>query len=494
MLCAAAHAQRGGGGDWMTSGGDAQRSGWTRSDAKISPASMQKGGFALDWKIKLAAEPTTSVTLDRYIGYRGFRALAFMGSAAGNIAAIDTDLGRVEWQKTLGGAAHAGAGACSGGMTTDVTRPTGAAFPFTQQAGRGGGGGFGRGAAAKSAVGDSNEGAPIIAELAARAAAAGNNPNAGRGGGRGAGRGAPNPNDMFSPRVQTVDSISNDGMLHFLYVSSGAEPKPALPFVPANSNARGLIVIDNVAYATTSQGCGGAPNGVWAMDLETKNVASWKTDADVAGNEGAAFGGDGTLYIATTDGNVTALEPKTLKVKSAYHAGGAGFVSSPVIFEEKDKTLLAVAAKDGVVHVVDTAALDGAAVSKSQASSDLSPASLTSWQDSAGMRWILAASKGAIVSWKLGEKGLESGWVSRDIAAPLAPIVINGVVFAASAGNGSQPAVLYALDGQTGKEYWNSGKTITAAVHNGRISASGSQVYLGASDGTIYAFGFPIEH
>jgi outer membrane protein assembly factor BamB len=54
--------------------------------------------------------------------------------------------------------------------------------------------------------------------------------------------------------------------------------------------------------------------------------------------------------------------------------------------------------------------------------------------------------------------------------------------------------VLHALDGATGKELWNSGKTMTAAVRIGGLSGSGSQIYLGTSDGTIYAFGFPIEH
>ncbi|MDR3701852.1 MAG: PQQ-binding-like beta-propeller repeat protein [Candidatus Sulfopaludibacter sp.] len=482
-----------GGGDWMTSGGDAQRSGWTRTDPKISPPNMQKPGFALAWKIKLANEPTTPVTLDRYIGYRGFRALAFMGSSAGNIVAVDTELGRVEWQKPLpGSSSHGAGGSCSGGMTANVTRPTFAAFP-TAPTGRGGGG-PGRGAAAKSAVGEPGEGAPIIAELAARGAMAGRGPVAGRG----PGRGPVNPNDIFSPRVSLVDALSSDGMLHMMYVASGKEPQPAIPFLPANANARGLIVLDKVAYATTSQGCGGVANGVWAVDLESKEVTSWKATGDVAGAEGLAFSGDGTLYVATTGGDLTAIEPKTLKVKSSYHSSGAGFASSPVIFEYAGKTLIAVAAKDGSLHVLDTAALDGPPVAKSQPASDLSPGALASWQDSSGTRWILAASKGAIVSWKLADQGgtpaLQAGWVSRDMFAPQPPVVINGVVFAVSAGDRSHPAVLYALDGEAGKEFWNSGKTITSYVQNGGLSASGSQVYLGTNDGTIYAFGFPIEH
>ena len=49
-------------------------------------------------------EPTMANTLDRYIGYRGFRSLALVGSAAGEVTAIiDTDLGRIEWTKKLPG-------------------------------------------------------------------------------------------------------------------------------------------------------------------------------------------------------------------------------------------------------------------------------------------------------------------------------------------------------------------------------------------------------
>jgi outer membrane protein assembly factor BamB len=77
------------------------------------------------------------------------------------------------------------------------------------------------------------------------------------------------------------------------------------------------------------------------------------------------------------------------------------------------------------------------------------------------------------------------------MAAPMAPIIVNGVVFAVS---NSPNAVLHALDGITGKELWNSGKSMAAVVRVGGLSAIGSQVYVGTSDGTIYAFGFPIEH
>ena len=57
----------------------------------------------------------------------------------------------------------------------------------------------------------------------------------------------------------------------------------------------------------------------------------------------------------------------------------------------------------------------------------------------------------------------------------------------------SVPAVVYALDGSNGKELWNSGKTITSFARGG-LSGGAGQIYLGTHDGTLYSFGFPIEH
>src|SRR5882757_8823773 len=101
-----AQAQGGrGGGDWTTSGNDAQRSGWVRTDAKISPAGMAKPGFSFLWKQKLVTDAkqlnslTSTVILDRYIGYKGFRSLGFLGGSGDHVIALDTDLGRLEWKK-----------------------------------------------------------------------------------------------------------------------------------------------------------------------------------------------------------------------------------------------------------------------------------------------------------------------------------------------------------------------------------------------------------
>jgi outer membrane protein assembly factor BamB len=125
----------------------------------------------------------------------------------------------------------------------------------------------------------------------------------------------------------------------------------------------------------------------------------------------------------------------------------------------------------------------------------------------------LAPSANGITAFKVvdrdGTPAIETGWTSREMTSPLSPVIINGVVFALASGEfrtsdnkitaaqrvqRSIPAVLYALDGATGKELWNSGKTITSFVHGGGLSANGGQIYVGTYDGTLYAFGFPMEH
>jgi outer membrane protein assembly factor BamB len=317
--------------------------------------------------------------------------------------------------------------------------------------------------------------------------------------------------------------IAGDGMFYSVYVSNGEDAQPPVRFLPPGANAQGLIVLDNLAYVATTGSCGGVANGVWALDLESKQVSTWKSESGaIAGTAGAAIGPDGAVYAATTGagGSVVALEPKTLQLKARY-TPGQEFTSTPVVFSHKSRILVAAATADGRIHLLDAATLGGADQKSALFQSPAAPASasgaLASWEDSAGTRWLLAATApssaaGAITAWKLvdrnGSPALESGWTSREMTSPLPPLVMNGVVFAVSGGEfrtpdskvaaaerarRSSPAVLYALDAETGKELWNSGKTITSFAR-GALSGGGSQLYLTTYDSTLYAFGFPIEH
>jgi len=313
-------------------------------------------------------------------------------------------------------------------------------------------------------------------------------------GGRGpAGRGMP---AGFGRMPTVLHALTRDGMLHWIYVSNGDPSQPAIRFVPPNTNVEGLIVIDNVAYAATGSGCAAAPDTVVALDMASKELATFKPEAGaIAGSLGLAIGPDGTLYVATTAGEMVALDPKTLKVKDTYRADGP-FTTSPLIFEFKGKAVVAAATKDGSLHLLDSAALGGADHQTPLfKSSGQAVVSLASWQDAAGTRWLLGPTTGAVVAWKVADRNgtpsLEPGWTSRDLASPLAPVIVNGVALTVS--TGSAP-VFYALDASTGKDLWSSGRKIASALRGGGLSVGNSQVYLGTDDGSLYVFGFPIEH
>ncbi len=283
-----------------------------------------------------------------------------------------------------------------------------------------------------------------------------------------------------------------------------------------------------ILYVSTTNGCGGTP-GVWALDLATpdKTVSSWKTNGgSVAGTAGPAIGTDGTLYAATADGDygpaafsdsVVSLEAKSLRMKDFFTPGKSEFVSSPVVIENKGKDLIAVMNRDGKMYLLDSASMGGAdhktPLSASAKFANITtelPGALASWQDTDGTRWVLTSvsgalastagfqangnvTSGAVVALKVVDQGgkatLQPGWISRDIASPLPPIVVNGVVFVAGTGP-QRNAVLYALDGSTGKEFLNTGNSMTAAP-KGALSAQFGTVYVQTADNVLWSLGFP---
>ena len=477
--------------DWTTGGYDAQRSSWVRVEGKISADNLRKPGFKLLWTLKVAdaatrARALSPVLIDLVIGHRGFRALGFVGGASDHLVAIDTDVGRMEWERRFapGTPPVGGSPPCAREMTPSLARPTNPALPALV----GGGGGPRAGQPARSAVGDPGQGAVILAQLDTRRREAPPAP-------------AKSPGPRPSPRpFPVVYALSNDGMLRTLNVMNGADAEPPIPFLPPQADARGLIVVDEVAYVATTGGCGEAPDAIWALDLGAKQVTTWRSRRGIAGSVGPAIGPDGMIYVATSDGQLVALEPRTLAPKGAYRSGATAFVSSPVIFEHRGRLLIAASSRDGRIRLFDSRS--SAFVGTSVSSRDAAPAAdaLASWSDTDGTRWLLepAARGGGVVSWQVVQQDslptLRPGWVSREIAAPLAPAVVNGVIFVLSRGaQSSSPAVLYALDGVTGKELWNSG-TAMPSFARAAVSAGGSQVYVLTDDGAMYGFGFPMEH
>jgi outer membrane protein assembly factor BamB len=548
IVCASApgRAQGRGGAEWSTAGGDAQRTSWIRTDPRISVQAMQKGAegfgpFKFLWKLKVDNDPkpinplTQPVLLDRIIGFRGFKSVAFVGTSTETVYAIDTDFGVQLWKVHLNYGASlpplpTSTATCPGGLTASVTRPT----PLSMSTFAGGGGGGGRGGRSGGGVGEAGRGAPSIytagqgrGGVAGAPGGGGLPPTAGtavpgsaaaavqggRAAGPGGGRGGP---PTGAPDAAYV--IGSDGFVRALNVQNGWELAPPVQFLPANARPVSPIVINDETtgflYVATTQGCAYTPDAVWAIDLTSpkKEVVRWEArGATIAGSSGLSMGRDGTIYVATTDGSsplsnsIVALDLKTLKQKAVFTQAKLDFVTSPIVFSHKDRDIVAAAGKDGRVYLFDGASLQvPLAATAPGAGGEFAAEGLASWQDENGTRWILAPTHSAVAAFKLAEEGnglaLQPGWVSRQLTGPMTPMIINGVVFALSSGESRSaqrtpravPAVLYALDGTTGKELWNSGKTMTSPARAGLAGGAGV-VYVPGADSTLYAFGFPIE-
>jgi hypothetical protein len=344
-----------------------------------------------------------------------------------------------------------------------------------------------------------------------------------------------------------VYAVSGDGILHVLGLPSGKDIQRPAEFIPPNARVSDTIAVNTTLYATTSGNCGGAPNAIWAVDLESdaKPVASWKTGGGpIVGR--VAFSTSGTLFAAigpgatTGDGKsnaIVALDAKTLALKDWFTQPAAEFTTGPAVFKQNDTEYVVAATKDGRVLVLNATALGGADHGTPRASAQLVAAgassaadALATWQEitiaqpaaapaaapggavaaapapapqptiTYGTRWILAATTSGITAAKLSESGgtvtLERGWTAQNLAAPATPIVVNGVVFALATGRPSTPAgrgtpaILHAYDGTSGKELWTSGKSMATSASPGSFWSALSQVYVGTVDGNLHTFGF----
>lgn len=541
-------AQGRGGVEWTTSSYDAQRTASIKTDSRISVQTMQKPGdfgpFKFLWKLKLEYEPkaatalTQPILLDRIIGFRGFKSIAFVGTQSETVHAIDVDMGAPLWKYHINYSASPPpmlnvTSECPGGLVAPLSRPT--AFA-PAAAGGGFGGGFGRGGRSGGGVGEPGKGAVTLATAGQQrgggaggpgapggragapgavagsaAAAAGNTPGGLPPAARGAGGGGGFGGGPFVPGNDAAYVVGSDGFLHALNVQNGVDLMPPTLFIPANTRAAGLLIATApdggaVAYAATTHGCGSQPDGVWAMELgsEKKDVVAFEPkEANIAGSAGFTLGRDGTVYLTTTSGSssmsnqLIALEPKTLKQKAAATVAGANFNSSPLILAVKDKDMVA-ASGGGKLYLFDSAALAGGPIATAAvAGADkFEPGALASWEDAQNVRWIAVPSPHGIVTFKVaddnGKVALQPGWTSREMASPLPPLVVNGVLFTASSGTKAVPSVLYAIDASNGKDLWNSMRTITTSVRGG-LSAGQGNVYVPGADSTLYAFGFAIE-
>ena len=286
--------------------------------------------------------------------------------------------------------------------------------------------------------------------------------------------------------------------------------------LPAGANVSNLNAAEGEIYATTSYGCGGAPNAVWAVDVSgdkpkvTKFPAPASAPEGFIGRNGVLLGSDDQVY-AQTSNTLQILSPKDLKVEQSF-AGALG-KTSPVAFSYKDRDLIVTAGNNGGLYLFDTKSLDLALYQTPpiSANGDLGIVGLSTWETAEGTRWVLAAlsgEKGSIVAFQLAEEDgkpvLKKTWTSHDITMPETPVIANGVVFALSAGEPKVKgkgkgkleghAILYAFLGDTGTEIYSTGDQVDAPANLSGLTIANGRVFFTTTDGTLYGFGYHLEH
>jgi outer membrane protein assembly factor BamB len=497
------------GADWLTDGGNPQRTAWQK-DEKILGVDNARN-IKLLWKLHLDNDPRVMHSLfpplivDKVKTSSGVKQIAIETGSNDNIYAIDVEKGAVIWKRHF---------------VSSYTPPP---VPV----GRGGGNILCPGGITAT---------PVIA-----------------------------PTSVTGK--YTIYAASWDGMLHQLNVSDGEDIAPPSKFMPPNGKPYALNLWNNVLYTHTAQGCGGHPNVAYAYDLATGKVGTWgPAGGGMWGRTGPAMSADGTMYTGTGDGKfdpeagtygdgIVGLkqnpDTKALELEDYYGPTNAEWLVkrdldmqvTPAIFNYKGHELMVDAGKECRMYLMDTKSIGGddhrtpLYRSPLLCNEDVNFASagiwgsLASWEDSKGVRWVLTpiwgakhsafhapieygtVKYGAIVAFKVEEKDgswqLTPAWISRDMNRAEPPVIANGVVYAYGSGEdtdqaypdagladtserripGSTHAVLFALDAQTGKELWSSGDQITSFNHFSGLSIANGRVYIGTFDSNLYCFG-----
>ena len=501
LLAAALAAQA---SEWLTFGGDAQRTGWAKKEKMLTKDSLKN--FGLQWKLHLDNEPkelislTAPVVVEDVYTSKGVKDVVVVAGSSDNLYTIDADAGKLLWKKAFSVEAKPKQQPhwlCPNGLNDT---------PLLQKEH----GGLG---------------------------------------------------------TMNVYVITSDGKLHALNVIDGEDRFAPAQFVPPFSKNWSLNFYDNVLYTATSQGCGGAKSGVWAMDLkDPKRPVSMfpSKNGGIWGRAGVAIGANGNVFAETGDGtfdpaqgqysdSVVEVAPHDGKLVDYYTPANHEWITkkdldmgnmSPVVFPFKQWELVAGAGKEGVIYLLDAKAMGGADHrtplyrSPMLTNEDVNLASrgfwgaFATWEDPQGTRWLYApawgpphskapafamtngeAEHGSIMAFKVEEKDgkpvLVPAWISRDMDVPEPPVVVNGMVFALSNGENTQQldnsghilnshdraskpagnAVLYALDAATGKELFSSGNTIPEFTHFSGLAVSNGRVFVTTFASNVYAFG-----
>lgn len=521
--------------DWLTWGGDAERSGWNRGDTTISRRNA--AGLELKWKLRIDSEVPVEIrsgnsmlsaplVVEGVKSSRGTETLVYTLSAAHELAAINAATGKIAWRRTL--APKKPAPRSANWICTNMSTAT-----------------------------------PVIDKAAG-----------------------------------ILYMLSADGVLYGVSLRDGEDRFAPTDFVTPYSRNWSLNLVDGVIYTSVGRGCGSTEaesvaSHMIAMDIRDpkrpirKLVTSIGKPSGVWGRGGLAWGPKG-IYGQTADGtfepetgkwgnSILALDPKTLEVRDYFVPPNLELLNSkdldfgsasPLTFAHQGRQYVLSGGKDGTIFILDANAPGGAdhmtpLFARRIGNDENSYAAAGIWGamatavDANGQRWVYVpmwgpvskevtgfahthgeAREGSIMAFRFAVEGggkptLAPVWISRNLAVPEPPVFANGVVFALSTGENTQQrttaplrpgeapplsmgsgraskksggprvrilspqervenvthATLYAFDAFTGEELFSSKETIDDWTHLSSITLGGGQVYVTTSRSWIFAFG-----
>jgi outer membrane protein assembly factor BamB len=502
--------------DWLTYGYDQQRIAWNRGETVLNKNNVSRLKLLWSAQVTAAARPLLLSTLTAPIVVagvstpQGVKDLVYTISIEDTLTALDADTGQVVWKKSYPN-------------TVTPLRPASISCSNTEQA---------------TPVADKKNGVLYF--------------------------------------------TTSDGKLRSVSLGDGADRMTPHQMVQPFSRNWSLNLVDGVVYTTAARGCGGSPeqrveNGtVAAMDVSDPAHPELSRFYTGKGRPAGPWGGGGVvlgpqgLYVTTADGPnnpaggvygdmVLALRPHAWGLNDSFTPPNWRYMlakdldlgsGGPLIFQFGSRTLVATAAKESVVYLLDANNLGGL---DHQTPLYMSPrlgndiqdfqaqgvwGGMATWQSDSGERYLYiplwgpprkdgpsyphsygAAPNGSLVAYKViadGDKlSMAPAWMSRDLNIPSPPVAANGVVYVLQTAESSyqvpkgpdgkrlpfdQIAVirttphstmaLFALDAQTGKQLWSSGRTMGGnMVHFTEPVVALGKLFAVDHAGHVWAFG-----
>jgi outer membrane protein assembly factor BamB len=499
--------------DWITDGGDNQRTGWNQQENTLTKDNVKN--LKLLWKLETRNQVRALHSLipvlvvGRMTTQSGTKQVGYLAGISDNLYAFDTDTGKIIWQKHWEYPAAPG----RGGGPAQPQDP--AHLGFLRPGG--------------------SSDTPVIG-----------------------------PPDAQGRRP--IYFVTGDGMLHILNAATGEDLQPSYMFHLGKGWS--LNLVDNVLWMANTYAPDNASISAVKLDDPQHKVMNFSAGSGGAwGRRGAVIDSSGAAWTTTGDGvyDPTSDPPRyansvigvqiagsELKLKDYYTPTNWDWLrkrdldpnNTPTIFNFKGRELMAASGKECRAYLLDLKALGGDDHQTPLYKTPLfcneevdfqdagSWGALSTWEDPSGTRWVLApfwgpahsqakfpimntplTKDGGVVAFKVEDKNgkpeLTPAWISRDMHRGEPVIVANGMVFGYGSGEETKQswpdiglqfdstiraekgthATIYILDALTGKELWSSGTQMHQWNHFSGITVANGRIYLGTYDGTLYCFG-----